>query len=74
MLDQNIQYLIFNFRGQLYKTPSRTTHGNTILNIDGLKRNCLNSMARGCPSSIEKVDEEEPTSASQVVFDVLTLR
>ena len=74
LLDQNIQYLIFNFRGQLYNTSTRTLHGNTILNIDGLKRDCLNNMARGNPSSMEKVDKEDPASTSKVVFDVLTLR
>ena len=74
LLDQNIQYLIFNFRGQLYKTSSRTLYGNTILNIESLKRDCLNNMARGNPGSIEKVYEEDPTSTSKVVFDVLTLR
>ena len=34
----------------------------------------MTNMARGCPSSIEKVDEDEPISTSKVVFDVLTLR
>jgi len=51
LLDQVIEYLRFNFRGQLYEEPTRMQDDNTIRNIAGLRDDCLLQMARGQPGS-----------------------
>ena len=76
LLDQNIQYLRFNFRSKLYEQPSRTEQDNTLLNIEGLYSECITQMARGQPGSVEKSQQEQQNTNNEerVIFDVLTLR
>ena len=41
LLDQDIQFLLFNFRVELRERSSRTSQEEAILNIACLKRKCL---------------------------------
>ena len=56
LLDQNIQYLLFNFRQPLHEQPSRTSEEDCLLNVDRLMRNCVRAMARGQPYPVDKID------------------
>ena len=79
LLDQNIQYLLFNFRQPLHEQPSRTSDDDCLLNVDRLMRNCVRAMARGQPYPVDKIVpgeqlEQRSPAEPPVIFDVLTLR